>query len=136
MSVAISESVSDLALLRMVHIIYALHALGIALGAFGAATVIGSFLFGWPSIIAVIANYIYRSDARGTWLESHFDWQIRTFWYALAWALFVGILSLPLTLIIIGFGTWVVGMVMLGLWAIYRITRGWLRLNAYQPMGA
>jgi uncharacterized membrane protein len=45
--------------------------------------VLGSFLFGWPSIIAVIINYVKRSEARGTWLESHFDWQIRTFWFAL-----------------------------------------------------
>ena len=124
------------ALVRTAHVVYALHAVGLALGAFGAATVIGSFLFGWPSIIAVIVNYIYRGDARGTWLESHFDWQIRTFWYALAWALLVGMVSLPLTLVIIGFGTWVVGMFMLGLWAIYRITRGWLRLDAHQPMRA
>ena len=65
---------------------------------------IGSFLFGWPSIIAVIVNYIYRGDARGTWLESHFAWQIRTFWFAAAWALLVAVVSIPLTLIIIGFG--------------------------------
>ena len=67
---------------------------------------IGSFLFGWPSIIAVIMNYIYRGDARGTWLESHFTWQIRTFWFAAAWALLVAVVSIPLTLIVIGFGTW------------------------------
>ena len=121
-------------LVRTTHIVYALHALGLALGAFGAASVIGSFLFGWPSIIAVIVNYIYRSDARGTWLESHFEWQIRTFWFAAAWALLVAVVSIPLTLIIIGFGTWVVGMLLLGVWAIYRIARGWLRLNAHQAM--
>ena len=123
-------------LVRTAHIVYALHAAGLALGAFGAATVIGSFLFGWPSIIAVIINYIYRGEARGTWLESHFDWQIRTFWYALAWALLVGLVSLPLTLVIIGFGTRAVGMFLLGLWAIYRIARGWLRLDAHQPIRA
>ena len=121
-------------LVRTAHVVYALHAAGLALGAFGAATVIGSFLFGWPSIIAVIINYIYRGEARGTWLESHFDWQIRTFWYGLAWALLVGLVSLPLTLVIIGFGTWAVGMFLLGVWAIYRITRGWLRLDANQPI--
>ena len=69
---------------------------------------IGSFLFGWPSIIALIVNYIHRGDARGSWLESHFDWQIRTFWYGLAWALLVGLVSLPLTLVVIGFATWAV----------------------------
>jgi uncharacterized membrane protein len=120
---------------RITHIFYALHAAGLVLGAFGAASLIGSFLFGWPSIIAVILNYIYRGDARGTWLESHFAWQIRTFWYALGWALLVAIVSAPLTLVLIGFGTWALGMGLLGLWAIYRITRGWLRLNARQAMG-
>ena len=120
--------------MRLTHIVYGLHALGLALGAFGAASVLGSFLFGWPSIIAVIINYVKRGDVRGTWLESHFTWQIRTFWFALAWAVLVGLVSLPLTLIVVGFGTWVVGMFVLGVWAIYRIARGWLRLNARQAM--
>jgi uncharacterized membrane protein len=123
-------------LVRIAHIVYALHAVGLAVGAFGAASVLGSFLFGWPSIIAVIINYIYRGDARGSWLESHFTWQIRTFWLALAWAALVAIVSIPLTLVIVGFGTWVLGMFVLGAWAIYRIARGWLRLNAHQPMPA
>ena len=121
---------------RLTHLVYGLHALGLVLGAFGAASVIGSFLFGWPSIVAVITNYVKRSEVRGTWLESHFIWQIRTFWFALLWALLVAAVSVPLTLVIIGFGTWVLGMTLLGLWAIYRITRGWLRLNAHQPMPA
>jgi uncharacterized membrane protein len=121
-------------LVRITHIVYALHALGLALGAFGAATVLGSFLFGWPSIIAVIINYVKRGEVQGTWLESHFTWQIRTFWFALAWAVLVGLVSLPLTLILIGLGTWALGMFMLGVWAIYRIARGWLRLNARQAM--
>ena len=121
-------------LVRITHIVYALHAVGLCLGAFGAASVIGSFLFGWPSIIAVILNYVYRGDARGTWLETHFNWQIRTFWYALAWALLVMVVSIPLAIVIIGFGTWIAGMTILGVWAIYRIARGWLRLNAHQAM--
>lgn len=119
---------------RTLHIVYGLHAIGLAIGAFGAATVVGSFLFGWPSIIAVILNYVYRGDARGTWLESHFTWQIRTFWFALAWAVLVAVVSAPLTLVIIGFGIWALGMALLGFWAIYRIARGWLRLNDHQPM--
>jgi uncharacterized membrane protein len=120
---------ADASLVRLAHVVYALHALGLVLGAFGAASVIGSFLFGWPSIIAVIINYVKRDEARGTWLESHFRWQIRTFWFALLWALIVALVSLPLTLVVVGFGTWVLGMFALGLWAIYRIARGWLRLN-------
>ena len=122
------------ALVRTTHLVYALHALGLAIGAFGAASVLGSFLFGWPSIIAVIINYVKRAVVRGTWLESHFTWQIRTFWLALAWAVIVSLVSLPLALIVVGIGTWVAGMFLLGVWAIYRIARGWLRLNARRPM--
>jgi uncharacterized membrane protein len=124
-------------LVRTLNIVYGLHAIGLALGAFGAASVVGSFLFGWPSIIAVIVSYIYRGDARGTWLESHFDWAIRTFWIALAIAAVVALVSAPLVLLLgLGLATWIVGMFVLGLWAIYRIARGWMRLNARQPMPA
>src|SRR5688572_25182107 len=66
-------------------IIYVLHAVSLLTGILGAATIIGAFLIGWPSIIAVIMNYIKRSEARGTWLDSHFRWQIRTFWFGLLW---------------------------------------------------
>ncbi len=62
-----------------------LHAFSLATGILGAATVVGAFLTGWPSIIAVILNYVKRSEVRGTWLESHFRWQIRTFWFGLLW---------------------------------------------------
>lgn len=121
-------------LVTYTHVIYGLHALSVFIGLTSAATVIGSFVFGLPSIVAVIMNYMRRSDARGTFLESHFEWQIRTFWYALLWAVIVGLVSLPLTLIIVGFGTWVLGMIVLGAWAVYRIGRGWIRLNDRQPM--
>ena len=117
-------------LVTLTHVLYALHALGLAIGAFGAATVVGSFLFGWPSIIAVIINYIKRGEARGTWLESHFRWQLRTFWYALAWVLLAGIIFLTF----IGIPLAWIMFVVLGLWAIYRIARGWLRLKDHQPM--
>jgi uncharacterized membrane protein len=121
-------------LVRVAHIVYALHALGLAIGAFGAASVLGSFLFGWPSIIAVIINYVKRSEARGTWLESHFDWQIRTFWWALLWALIVTAVSAVLAVVLVGIATWVLGLFALGVWAIYRVARGWLRLKDRQPM--
>jgi uncharacterized membrane protein len=124
----------EASMIRVTRLVYGLDALGLALGAFGAASVIGSFLFGWPSIIAVIINYVKRSEARGSWLESHFTWQIRTFWFAALWALVVGLVSLPLALVIVGIGTWVIGMALLGLWAIYRIARGWMRLEAGQTI--
>ena len=120
----------DPSLVTISHVTYALHALGLALGAFGAATVAGSFLFGWPSIIAVVLNYVKRGEARGTWLESHFSWQIRTFWWALAWAILIVVISLPLTLVLVGFALWAVGLFLLGVWAIYRVAKGWLALQA------
>jgi uncharacterized membrane protein len=126
---------SDSSLVSTLQLTYALHAVGLAIGAFGAATVVGSFIFGWPSIIAVIINYVKRRDARGTWLDSHFSWQIRTFWYAVLWSCLVFFAGLPLTLVIIGFGIWAIGFFVLGVWAIYRITKGWMSLNDRRPVG-
>ncbi len=117
------------ALVSLTHGLYALHALGLAIGAFGAATVVGSFLFGWPSLLAVIVNYVKRSDVRGTWLEPHFRWQIRTFWWALGWSVIIAAVGIPTTLVLIGFGILAVGFFVLGLWAMYRIAFGWLRLK-------
>ena len=79
-------------------------------------------------------SYVKRSEARGTWLESHFDWQIRTFWWALLWALIVAAVSALLLVVIVGIATWTLGMFALGVWAIYRIARGWLRLKDRQAM--
>jgi uncharacterized membrane protein len=122
-------------LLTVAHVVYALHALSLCIGAWTAATVVGSFLFGWPSIIAVIMNYVFRGDAKGTWLEPHFRWQIRTFWLALLWSVLIAAVSAPLALILVGFATWAVGFFLLGIWAAVRIARGWLRLKDAEPIG-
>ena len=112
-------------LVRLTHVIYGLHAFSAVMGIVSSAAVVTAFLTGWPSILAVILNYAKRSDVRGTYLESHFRWQIRTFWWALFWvvvafALFVTIIGIPLAwLIFVGTGIWV----------LYRIVRGWLALN-------
>ena len=117
-------------LVTVAHLVYALHALSLLIGVTTAATIVGAFVFGVPSIIAVVINYVKRGEARGTFLESHFRWQIRTFWFALLWCmiggvLFVTFVGIPLALAIF-FGT--------GLWAIYRIARGWLALRDRKPM--
>ena len=124
----------DASLISYTHIIYALHSLSVLIGLTSAVTIVGSFVFGLPSIVAVIMNYARQADARGTFLESHFSWQIRTFWFALLWVLVILALSLPLMLIAIGFLTLPAGYVLLGLWVIYRIVRGWLALGDRRPV--
>jgi uncharacterized membrane protein len=117
-------------LVNVAHLVYALHALSLLIGVIGAATIVGAFVFGVPSIIAVVINYLKREEARGTFLESHFRWQIRTFWFAVLWfvigaLLFATFLGIPLAI-----GVWFG----IGVWAIYRIARGWLALRDRKPM--
>jgi len=118
--------------LSVAHLVYALHTLAIVVGIVGAATVIGSFVGSVPSIVAVIFNYVKRGDARGTWIASHYRWQIRTFWFTLLWAL----IGWALVITIIGAVVGVPILIALTLWLIYRIGRGWLRLRDRQPMYA
>jgi uncharacterized membrane protein len=117
-------------LITAANLVYALHALSLVIGITTAATIIGAFVFGVPSIIAVVINYLKRDEARGTFIESHFRWQIRTFWFSLLWCviaavLFVTIVGIPLALIVV-FAA--------GIWAIYRIARGWLALRDRKAM--
>jgi uncharacterized membrane protein len=112
-------------LVRLTHIIYGLHAFGAVMGVISSAAVVTAFLTGWPSILAVILNYARRSQVRGTFLESHFRWQIRTFWFALFWVVAAGVLFV--TIIGIPFA-WLL-IVITGVWVLYRIARGWLALN-------
>jgi uncharacterized membrane protein len=121
-------------LITLTHVIYALHAASLITGIIGVATIVGAFLTGWPSIIAVILNYVNRSDARGTWLESHFRWQIRTFWFGLLWVA----LCLGFVVATLGIGIFIAWLPLgiVGLWFIYRIARGWLRLIDRRPLYA
>jgi uncharacterized membrane protein len=116
--------------LSVAHLVYALHTVAIVVGVVGAATVIGSFVGGLPSIAAVILNYVKRGDARGTWIASHYRWQIRTFWFTLLWAL----IGWGLVLTFIGAVVGVPMLIALTLWLMYRIGRGWLRLRDRRPM--
>jgi uncharacterized membrane protein len=120
--------------ITIAYVVYALHGLSLGIGAFGAASVVGAFLFGWPSLIAVVLNYMKRGDARGTWLESHFRWQIRTFWLALVYAAGIALASAILAVVLVGFAIWFIGLFLLGIWACVRILRGFLRLRDRQPI--
>ena len=116
-------------LITYTHWIYALHSLSVLSALFTTRAVALRFAFGLPSIIAVIMNYARRSETRGTWLESHFRWQIRTFWFALLWIFLTSIIAMPLLLIGVGFILGLLGFGLVGLWVIYRIVRGWLSLR-------
>jgi uncharacterized membrane protein len=118
--------------ISVANVVYALHTLAIIIGIAGAATVIGSFVGSVPSLLAVLLNYITRGDARGTWADSHYRWQIRTFWYALLWAIVGWVMIFTVIGVVVGAPI----LVALTLWLIYRIGRGWLRLRDRRPMYA
>jgi uncharacterized membrane protein len=91
-------------------------------GLYAASIIVGVTYF-----VGIVLNYVKRDDVRGTWLESHFTWQIRTFWYSLLWFL----IGFPLMFALgLGFVVWVVA----GIWFIYRIVKGWLRLSEGKAM--
>ena len=93
-------------------VIYALYALALFAGV--------------SAIVAIVLNYIKREEVQGTWLESHFKWQISTFWWSVVWCV-VGAIT---WIILIGWVVWGVAFV----WYVYRIAKGWLNLNDNKPM--
>jgi uncharacterized membrane protein len=134
-------------LIVLTHIMYALHTVAIIMSMGALAFVVFMFLTGLPSIVAIILNYVTRSSVRNTFLDSHFSWQGRTFWWTL---LLVGISSLiiygltatgyylfpqfGLGVGFVGVGTWVVFYLGLALWVIYRVFRGWITLVCRKPL--
>ncbi len=114
--------------------VYILHSFSILIGIFTGVSIATAFVFGWPSIIAVVINYVKRSDAKGTYLESHFIWQIKTFWFAFFWVVLVWLIGMALSVILVGFAIWLVGFIVLSIWVCYRIVKGWLRLSEARPM--
>lgn len=112
-------------LITLTHVMYGLHAFSAVTGIVSSALIVTAFLTGWPSIIAVIINYVKRSEVQGAWLASHFRWQLRTFWFALLWlaagaVAFVTVIGIPVA-IVLWIGT--------GLWVLYRLARGWMALS-------
>jgi uncharacterized membrane protein len=117
-------------LVTLTHVLYGLHAFSALMGVLTPAFIVTSFLAGWPSIIAVIINYVKRDEVRGTYLDSHFSWQLRTFWYALLWVVVMGLLIMTL----IGIPIAMIVAAVIGIWVIYRIIRGWLALIEGRPV--
>lgn len=103
---------SEQTLLTLTHVVYGLQAAG--------------FLLPVTWIMAVVINYVRLDEVRGSWLESHFRWQIRTFWFGLLW----GVLGAVTFIVIVGWFVWAADAV----WIIYRLVKGWLDLNSRKPM--
>jgi len=114
----------------LTHVMYGLHAFSAITGLMSAALVVTAFLTGWPSIIAVIMNYVKRSEAAGTFLDSHFSWQLRTFWFALLWVVIGWLMIVTIIGAVIG----VPILLGVGVWVLYRIARGWINLADRKPM--
>jgi uncharacterized membrane protein len=87
-----------------------------------------SCVVGITAIVAIILNYLKRDDVAGTFLESHFRWQMRTFWFGLLW----GVLGVITSFILIG----VPVLIANAIWIIYRLVKGWLNLTENKPMYA
>lgn len=117
-------------LLTLTHVMYGLHAFSALTGLMTPAFVVTAFLTGWPSIIAIIINYAKRDESYGSYLESHFRWQSRTFWFALLWLAVAALMVMTVILLPVAF----VLLALLGLWVLYRIIRGWLNLTDRKPM--
>jgi uncharacterized membrane protein len=118
-------------LVQLTHVIYALHAAAVVIGVTSSASVAGGFVFGLPSLLAVFLNWLKRGEVLGTWLDSHFAWQIRTFWFTLLWLVVYGLLIITIVGIPIA---WIL-IALLGIWVGYRVIRGWIALSDARPVG-
>jgi uncharacterized membrane protein len=98
------------------HAIYACYAVG--------------FFIGITWLVGIIIAYVKRDDGKGTWMESHFSWQIRTFWWSLLWCLIGGIFAVTVIGLVVAWPLWAIAW----LWALYRVIKGWLRLSEARPV--
>jgi len=117
-------------MVTLTHVMYGMHAFSALMGMLGPMFIVTAFLTGWPSIIAIILNYVKRSDVRGTYLDSHFGWQLRTFWYAVLWV----IVAVILVFTLIGIPFAFVLALLVGIWVLYRLIRGWIALLEAKAM--
>lgn len=117
------DSERERSLRNIGHISYALHAI-VAVGA-----VLPAFQ---PTVLLLVAAFILdlvkRSDADGTWQESHFSWRIRS----VLWAAGLYLVTAPLWLLFFVPG-WIAWGV-ISVWFLYRVVRGWLALADRRPM--
>lgn len=117
-------------MIKLTHVMYGLHAFSALTGLVSTAFIVTAFLSGWPSIIAVVLNYMNQGEVRGTYLESHFRWQLRTFWFALLWV----VVAMALAFTLIGIPVAIILAAGVGIWVLYRLVRGWSALGAERPI--
>jgi uncharacterized membrane protein len=117
-------------MVTLTHVLYGLHGFSAVMGMLAPGLIVTAFLTGWPSIIAVVINYVKRSDTRGTYLDSHFSWQLRTFWWTLLWVIIAGLLIITVIGILIAWPM----VLLIGIWVLYRLLRGWIALAQGRPM--
>ena len=98
------------------HAIYACYAVG--------------FFIGITWLVGIIIAYVKRDDGKGTWMESHYSWQIRTFWWSLLWCAIGAIFAVTVIGLVVAWPLWAVAW----LWALYRVIKGWLRLSEARPV--
>jgi uncharacterized membrane protein len=106
---------------RIAHILYVLHGLA-------------PFTAWLLAVVAIIIGMAKRDDVRGTWLDSHFAWLSRTFWWGLLWVCVAGVLTFLLILTILLSPLFWLPYTVLFLWYLYRVIKGWLRLNDRRPI--
>jgi uncharacterized membrane protein len=106
---------------RLTQILYLLHALA-------------PFTAWLLAVIAIILGMARRDDVRGTFLDSHFSWLSRTFWWGLLWIAICAVITGVLILIIIGWPIAWLPFTLLFFWYLYRVIKGWLRLNDGLPI--
>lgn len=115
------------------HLMYGLHALAVLVGVLTVASIAVRFVFGVPSLIAIVMNYARRDAVQGSWLATHFAWQRQTFWRAFVAVAIVWLAFGPLALFLISWPMRL-GYFLIGIWVSLRVARGWLALRDGRTM--
>src|SRR5689334_16817121 len=98
-----TEIVSRQPPVTAVLVVYALFAVAAIAAIVGHGLLVGAPLLTIIGVIGVIVAYITRSDARGTWAESHLTWLIRTFWWSFVWNCLAFVIGWLFAITVIGF---------------------------------
>jgi uncharacterized membrane protein len=115
-------------------IVYALFGFAAISGVVSSGLVVFAPLVAIAGIVGVIVAYVKRDEARGTWVESHIDWLIATFWWSLLWSVIVGVVGVLLMLVLIGFLLLPIGLAIVSIWVVYRVVRGYMAFKDSQPV--